>query len=98
MRRIQYRLLAIIISIGLIGIITPILYTNSLALDQAQEGILDKLRSHANTILVYSDLSKKDTFQGLATEYSDASSLRVTFIAANGTVIGESYLPSNQLS
>jgi len=97
-RRIQYRLLAIIISIGLIGIITPILYTNSLALDQAQEGILDKLRSHANTILVYSDLSKKDTFQGLATEYSDASSLRVTFIAANGTVIGESYLPSNQLS
>ena len=98
MRRIQYRLLAIIISIGLIGIITPILYTNSLALDQAQEGILDKLRSHANTILVYSDLSKKDTFQGLATEYSDASSFRVTFIAANGTVIGESYLPSNQLS
>ena len=98
MRRIQYRLLAIIISIGLIGIITPILYTNSLALDQAEEGILDKLRSHANTILVYSDLSKKDTFQGLATEYSDASSLRVTFIAANGTVIGESYLPSNQLS
>ena len=98
MRRIQYRLLAIIISIGLIGIITPILYTNSLALDQALEGILDKLRSHANTILVYSDLSKKDTFQGLATEYSDASSLRVTFIAANGTVIGESYLPSNQLS
>jgi len=97
-RRIQYRLLAIIISIGLIGIITPILYTNSLALDQAQEGILDKLRSHANTILVYSDLSKKDTFQGLATEYSDASSLRVTLIAANGTVIGESYLPSNQLS
>jgi len=78
--------------------ITPILYTNSLALDQALEGILDKLRSHANTILVYSDLSKKDTFQGLATEYSDASSLRVTFIAANGTVIGESYLPSNQLS
>ena len=98
MRRIQYRLLAIIISIGLIGIITPILYTNSLALDQAEEGILDKLRSHANTILVYSDLSKKDTFQGLATEYSDASSLRVTLIAANGTVIGESYLPSNQLS
>ena len=98
MRRIQYRLLAIIISIGLIGIITPILYTNSLALDQALEGILDKLRSHANTILVYSDLSKKDTFQGLATEYSDASSLRVTLIAANGTVIGESYLPSNQLS
>ena len=98
MRRIQYRLLAIIISIGLIGIITPILYTNSLALDQALEGILDKLRSHANTILVYSDLSKKDTFQGLATEYSDASSFRVTFIAANGTVIGESYLPSNQLS
>jgi len=97
-RRIQYRLLAIIISIGLIGIITPILYTNSLALDQAEEGILDKLRSHANTILVYSDLSKKDTFQGLATEYSDASSLRVTLIAANGTVIGESYLPSNQLS
>ena len=98
MRRIQYRLLAIIISIGLIGIITPILYTNSLALDQALEGILDKLRSHANTILVYSDLSKKDTFQGLATEYSDASSLRVTLIAADGTVIGESYLPSNQLS
>jgi two-component system phosphate regulon sensor histidine kinase PhoR len=98
LRRIQYRLLAIIVSIGLIGMITPILYTNSLALDQALEGILDKLRSHANTILVYSDLSKKDTFQGLATEYSDASSLRVTFIAANGTVIGESYLPSNQLS
>ena len=97
MRRIQYRLLAIIISIGLIGIITPILYTNSLALDQAQEGILDKLRSHANTILVYSDLSKKDTFQGLATEYSDASSLRVTLIAADGTVIGESSIPITEL-
>jgi len=52
-RRIQYRLLAIIVSIGLIGIITPILYTNSLALGQAKEGILDKLRSHANAILVY---------------------------------------------
>ena len=77
--------------------ITPILYTNSLALDQALEGILDKLRSHANTILVYSDLSKKDTFQGLATEYSDASSLRVTLIAADGTVIGESSIPITEL-
>ena len=98
MRRIQYRLLAIIISIGLIGIITPILYTNSLALDQAQEGIIDKLRSHANAILVYSGSSQKDTFQGLAIEYSDASGLRVTLIAADGTVIGESSLPNNQLS
>ena len=98
MRRIQYRLLAIIISIGLIGIITPILYTNSLALDQAQEGIIDKLRSHANAILVYSGSSQKDTFQGLATEYSDASSLRVTLIAADGSVIGESSLPNKQLS
>ena len=98
MRRIQYRLLVIIISIGLKGIITPLLYTYSLALDQTQEGIIDKLRSHSNTILVYSDLSKKDTFQGLATEYSDASSLRVTLIAANGTVIGESYLPNKPLS
>jgi len=97
-RRIQYRLLAIIISIGLIGIITPILYTNSLALDQAQEGIIDKLRSHANAILVYSGSSQKDTFQGLAIEYSDASRLRVTLIAADGTVIGESSLPNNQLS
>ena len=98
MRRIQYRLLAIIISVGLIGIITPILYTNSLALDQTQEGIIDKLRSHANAIIVYSGSSQKDTFQGLATVYSDASSLRVTLIAADGTVIGESSLPSNQLS
>ena len=98
MRRIQYRLLAIIISIGLIGIITPILYTNSLALDQAQEGIIDKLRSHVNAILVYSGSSQKDTFQGLAIEYSDASRLRVTLIAADGTVIGESSLPNNQLS
>ena len=98
MRRIQYRLLAIIISIGLIGIITPILYTNSLALDQAQKGIIDKLRSHANAILVYSGSSQKDTFQGLAIEYSDASRLRVTLIAADGTVIGESSLPNNQLS
>ena len=98
MRRIQYRLLAIIISIGLIGIITPILYTNSFALDQAQKGIIDKLRSHANAILVYSGSSQKDTFQGLAIEYSDASRLRVTLIAADGTVIGESSLPNNQLS
>ena len=98
MRRIQYRLLAIIISIGLIGIITPIFYTNSLALDQAQEGIIDKLRSHANAILIYSGSSKKDTFQGLATEYSSASSLRVTLIAADGTVIGESSLPNKLLS
>ena len=98
MRRIQYRLLAIIISIGLIGIITPILYTNSLLLDQAQEGIIDKLRSHANAILVYSGSSQKDTFQGLAIEYSDASRLRVTLIAADGTVIGESSLLNNQLS
>ena len=88
MRRIQYRLLAIVISIGLIGMITPILYTNSLALDQAQEGILDKLRSHTNAILFYSNSSGKTTFQGLATEYSDASGLRVTLIAADGTVIG----------
>jgi len=97
-RRIQYRLLAIIISIGLIGIITPIFYTNSLALDQAQEGIIDKLRSHANAILFYSGSSQKDTFQGLATEYSSASSLRVTLIAADGTVIGESSLPNKLLS
>ena len=98
MRRIQYRLLAIIISIGLIGIITPIFYTNSLALDQAQEGIIDKLRSHANAILFYSGSSQKDTFQGLATEYSGASNLRVTLIAADGTVIGESSLPNKLLS
>ena len=76
----------------------PILYTNSLALNQAQEGIIDKLRSHANAILVYSGSSQKDTFQGLAIEYSDASRLRVTLIAADGTVIGESSLPNNQLS
>ncbi|HIM27346.1 MAG TPA: sensor histidine kinase [Candidatus Marinimicrobia bacterium] len=97
MRRIQYRLLAIVISIGLIGMITPILYTNSLALDQAQEGILDKLRSHTNAILFYSNSSEKTTFQGLATEYSDASGLRVTLIAADGTVIGESSIPITEL-
>tara|TARA_Y100000310_G_scaffold22811_1_gene21791 strand:- start:1137 stop:2564 length:1428 start_codon:yes stop_codon:yes gene_type:complete len=96
-RRIQYRLLAIIVSIGLIGIITPILYTNSLALGQAQEGILDKLQSHANAILVYSNSSEKTTFQELATEYSGASSLRITLIAADGTVIGESSLPITEL-
>ena len=78
--------------------ITPLLYTNSLALDQAQEGILDKLRSHANAILVYSNSSQKDTFQEIATEYSDASNLRVTLIAADGIVIGESSLPSKQLT
>ena len=78
--------------------ITPILYTNSLALDQAQEGILDKLRSHANAILVYSNSSQKDTFQEIATEYADASNLRVTLIAADGIVIGESSLPSKQLT
>ena len=97
MRRIQYRLLAIIVSIGLIGIITPILYTNSLALGQAQEGILDKLRSHANAILVHSNSSEKTTFQELATEYSGASGLRITLIAADGTVIGESSLPITEL-
>ena len=78
--------------------ITPLLYTNSLALDQAQEGILDKLRSHANAILVYSNSSQKDTFQEIATEYADASNLRVTLIAADGIVIGESSLPSKQLT
>ena len=77
--------------------ITPILYTNSLALDQAQEGILDKLRSHTNAILFYSNSSGKTTFQGLATEYSDASGLRVTLIAADGTVIGESSIPITEL-
>ncbi len=77
--------------------ITPILYTNSLALDQAQEGILDKLRSHTNAILFYSNSSEKTTFQGLATEYSDASGLRVTLIAADGTVIGESSIPITEL-
>ncbi|MFL3044807.1 MAG: ATP-binding protein [Candidatus Neomarinimicrobiota bacterium] len=69
-----------------------------MALDQAQEGIIDKLRSHANAILFYSGSSQKDTFQGLATEYSSASSLRVTLIAADGTVIGESSLPNKLLS
>jgi len=77
--------------------ITPILYTNSLALDQAREGILDKLRSHTNAILFYSNSSEKTTFQGLATEYSDASGLRVTLIAADGTVIGESSIPITEL-
>ena len=77
--------------------ITPILYTNSLALDQAREGILDKLRSHTNAILFYSNSSGKTTFQGLATEYSDASGLRVTLIAADGTVIGESSIPITEL-
>ena len=77
--------------------ITPILYTNSLALDQAQEGILDKLRSHTNAILFYSNSSEKTTFQGLATEYSDASGLRVTLIAADGMVIGESSIPITEL-
>ena len=86
-------MLAIVISIGLIGMITPILYTNSLALDQAQEGILDKLRSHANAILVYSNSSQKDTFQEIATEYSDASNLRVTLIAAEhlSLILGYAY-------
>jgi two-component system phosphate regulon sensor histidine kinase PhoR len=66
-------------------------------LDQAREGILDKLRSHTNAILVYSNSSEKTTFQGLATEYSDASGLRVTLIAADGTVIGESSIPITEL-
>ena len=66
-------------------------------MDQAQEGILDKLRSHTNAILFYSNSSEKTTFQGLATEYSDASGLRVTLIAADGTVIGESSIPITEL-
>ncbi len=98
MRRIQYRLLAIIIFIGVIGMIMPIMYTNTLALNQAKDTIINKLRSHSNTFIIYAQNSEKDTFQKMAEEYSIASKLRVTLIAADGTVIGESSLPVNQLS
>ena len=97
MRRIQYRLLAIIIFIGVIAMIAPIIYTKSLALNQAKDSIVEKLRSHSKTFIVYSNSSEKDTFQKMAEEYSIASKLRVTLIAADGTVIGESSLPMNQL-
>ena len=89
MRRIQYRLLAIIIFIGVIGMIMPIMYTNTLALNQAKDTIINKLRSHSNTFIIYAQNSEKDTFQKLAEEYSIASKLRVTLIAADGTVIGQ---------
>ena len=98
MRRIQYRLLAIIIFIGIIGMIAPITYTNTLALNQAKDTIIDKLRSHSKTFMVYVSNSEKDTFQKMAEEYSIASKLRVTLITANGTVIGESSMPIDQLS
>ena len=97
MRRIQYRLLAIIIFIGVIAMIAPIIYTKSLALNQAKDLIVEKLRSHSKTFIVYSNSSEKDTFQKMAEEYSIASKLRVTLIAADGTVIGESSLPMDQL-
>ncbi len=97
MRRIQYRLLAIIIFIGVIAMIAPIIYTKSLALNQAKDSIVEKLRSHSKTFIVYSNSSEKDTFQKMAEEYSIASKLRVTLIAADGTVIGESSLPMDQL-
>ena len=54
MRRIQYRLLAIIIFIGIIGMIAPITYTNTLALNQAKDTIIDKLRSHSKTFMAVS--------------------------------------------
>ena len=98
MRRIQYRLLAIIIFIGVIGMIAPIMYTKSLALNQAKDSIIEKLRSHSKTFMVYANSSEKDTFQKLAEEYSIASKLRMTLIAADGTVIGESSMPMDQLS
>ena len=54
MRRIQYRLLAIIIFIGVIGMIAPIMYTKSLALNQAKDSIIEKLRSHSKTFMTVS--------------------------------------------
>ena len=98
MRRIQYRLLTIIIFIGVIGMITPIVYTKSLALNQAKDTIVEKLRSHSKIFILYSNSSEKDTFQKMTEEYSIASKLRVTLIATDGTVIGESSLPMDQLS
>ena len=98
MRRIQYRLLTIIIFIGVIGMITPIVYTKSLALNQAKDTIVEKLRSHSKIFILYSNSSEKDTFQKMTEEYSIASKLRVTLIATDGTVIGESSLPIDQLS
>ena len=98
MRRIQYRLLTIIIFIGVIGMITPIIYTKSLALNQAKDTIVEKLRSHSKIFILYSNSSEKDTFQKMTEEYSIASKLRVTLIATDGTVIGESSLPIHQLS
>jgi len=77
--------------------IAPIIYTKSLALNQAKDLIVEKLRSHSKTFIVYSNSSEKDTFQKMAEEYSIASKLRVTLIAADGTVIGESSLPMDQL-
>jgi len=77
--------------------ISPIIYTKSLALNQAKDSIVEKLRSHSKTFIVYSNSSEKDTFQKMAEEYSIASKLRVTLIAADGTVIGESSLPMDQL-
>jgi signal transduction histidine kinase len=77
--------------------IAPIVYTKSLALNQAKDSIVEKLRSHSKTFIVYSNSSEKDTFQKMAEEYSIASKLRVTLIAADGTVIGESSLPMDQL-
>ena len=78
--------------------IAPIMYTKSLALNQAKDSIIEKLRSHSKTFMVYANSSEKDTFQKMAEEYSIASKLRMTLIAADGTVIGESSMPMDQLS
>ena len=98
MLKIRQKLFIALFALLSVGLLSPTLFINRSIDREVKEEITSTLLSHAKAFSLYLSQNNSISITDIASDYSNATGLRITLIAKEGSVLGESGLNETQVS
>ena len=98
MLKIRQKLFLALFALLSVGLLSPTLFINRSIDREVKEEITNTLLSHAKAFSLYLSQNSALSIADIASNYSNATGLRITLIAKEGSVLGESGLNEIQVS
>ena len=98
MLKIRQKLFIALFALLSVGLLSPTLFINRSIDREVKEEITSTLLSHAKAFSLYLSQNSTLSITDIASNYSNATGLRITLISKEGSVLGESGLNEIQVS
>ena len=98
MLKIRQKLFLALFALLSLGLLSPTLFINRSIDREVKEEITSTLLSHLKAFSLYLSQNNSLSITEIASDYSNATGLRITLIAKEGSVLGESGLNETQVS